>query len=87
MIRTVRQQFIDRVLIRALRDCGGYLLPKQALRDTLDIACQPPLRDDEFDDALNYASAERRISVLNTATGAKFKLTENGQVWANDNRV
>jgi hypothetical protein len=87
MIRTPRQQFIDRALVRALRDCGGYLLPKQSLRDTLDIACQPPLRDHEFDDALNYASAERRIAILNTDTGQKFKLSETGQLWAQENHL
>ena len=86
-MRTPRQQFIDRALVRALRDCRGYLLPKQALRDTLDIACQPPLRDDEFDDAINYATAERRIHATNTATGPKFTLTDEGQAWAEVNRV
>ena len=86
-MRTVRQQFIDRVIIRTLRDCGGYLLPRQALRDTIDISCQPPVRADEFDDALNYAAAQGRISVANTETGPKYKATEAGLLWAQENRV
>jgi hypothetical protein len=86
-VRTVRQQFIDRSLIRTLRDCGGYLLPRQALRDTLDITCQPTPRDDEFNDALNHASANHRIATANTETGPKYKLTEVGQLWADEHHV
>jgi hypothetical protein len=82
MMRTTRQLFLDRALVRALRDCGSYLLPRQALRDTLDIACQPPLRDHEFDDVLNYAAAERRIHATNTEAGPKYQLTETGRAWA-----
>lgn len=80
-MRTSRQAYIDRQLVRALIACGTYLLPEQALRDQLGLSVAPPPRTSEIDDAITHQETERRILAVDTEHGRKWKVTDLGRAW------
>jgi hypothetical protein len=87
MSRNHRQHLIDRAVIRALLQCGAYACPDAALYETVVLVVTPcPLRS-EFEGALRHLETERRVVGIRGETGAKWKITEEGQLWAAEQSI
>jgi len=83
----IRQLTVVRALIRALLQCGDYLLPEDALREAVDITVTPTPTTSEVDELIRHLSSTRLIIDGDTVTGRGWKLTANGKVWSKENRV
>lgn len=86
-MRTHRQDFIDRALIRSLRDCGNYPCPERALKAQVDLFVGSVVTQSEFDDSVRHLSTERLIIDGEGTSDRLWKLTESGRMWAKENRV
>lgn len=80
-MRTSRQAYIDRQLVRALIACGDYPLPESALRDQMALSVAPPPRTAEVDSAISYQESHRRIRQIDTEYGPKWIVTDLGRDW------
>lgn len=80
-MRTERQSYIDRLILKALVACGDYPLPETALRDQLGLRVVPPARAQEIDDSLRYLESHRRIDGLEGETCMIWQITESGRLW------
>jgi hypothetical protein len=80
-MRTSRQAYLDKCILRAVEACGSFPLPESALRDQLSVRLAPPARTQEIDDSLRYLESERRITAIEGETCLAWILTTAGKGW------
>lgn len=80
-MRSERQAYIDKCILRAVEACGSFPLPESALRDQLSVRLAPPARTAEIDDSIAYLESERRITAIEGETCLAWTLTPAGKGW------
>jgi hypothetical protein len=86
-MRTPRQAFNERAIIRALLQCGAYPCPETALKYHVELFVGDMLTQSEFDESLRYLDSERRIINGEGETCRVWSITEAGRMWAKEHRV
>lgn len=83
-MRTERQHFIDRAVVRALLQVGKYLMPETTLRAQLELTAPvvPPPTMSEVDSTLRHLEAEGRVVAIVGEAQRKFRVTDAGRAWA-----
>lgn len=87
MSRSQRQHLIDRAIIRGLLQCGPYACPEMALHETIVLTVTPAPMKSELENSLRHHEAERRIIGVPAETGRKWKITDEGQLWAAEHQI
>lgn len=85
-MRTERQAYLDKQIIRVLAASGSNPLPETALRDHLDLRIAPPPRAQEIDQSLAYLESGRRIIATEGESCLLWRLTETGRSWWAENQ-
>lgn len=81
-MRTLRQQKIDRAIVRVVNSLPvGILLPDHLLRAEVGMHVVPEPTAAELDDALRHADTQRRIEGIDTETGRQWQITDTGRLW------
>ncbi len=83
-MRNSRQAYIDRQLVRALVACGDYPLPETSLREQMGVSVAPPPRTAEIDSSIVWQESQRRIRCIDTETGRKWRVTDLGRDWLDE---
>jgi len=83
-MRTPRENKIDRACATVLHNCTGYLLPDATLRQEIGMLVLPPPTNHEIGDSIRYMDSNGRILGLQTETGTKWKLTDEGRAWKHE---
>ena len=78
---------LKRAVLRALDDCGGYVVREEVVRDqaALKVDYLAPTTA-ELDAALRTIDEERLAVALPTERGRKLGLTDAGRLWLAQNR-
>ena len=84
-MRTSAQLRTDRALVRILLDAAPYLMPEAALKEEITLRVIPRPSAGEVEDSIRHADTERRLVAVRTEGGLKYKLSEAGQAWAQEN--
>lgn len=88
MIRTVRQQFISRGLIKVLLSAGGAPVTEEVVYDRTIHHVGPPLvTRSEFEETLRYHDAAGHLTSVVNDDGTKYAINDQGRIWAIDHRV
>jgi len=87
MIRSPKQAFNERAILRALLQCGSYPCPEIALKAHVELFVGGIITQGEFDESLRYLDTEGRIINGDGETCRVWKITEAGRMWARENRV
>lgn len=88
MIRSVRQQFISRGLIKVLLSAGGILISEETVYDrTAMHVGSPMVTRSEFAETLRYHDGLGHLTSVVNDEGTKYAINDQGRAWATDHRV
>lgn len=87
-MRTERQQFLDRILVRVLLQCGEYMCQQEVLAMRMrQFAGAPRITDTEFADSLSHHDGAGRLTSVRSESAVKWKLNDTGRAWAAEQLV
>jgi hypothetical protein len=85
-MRTRRQIKIAVACAKELVDCGSsYLLPDDAMREGIAMRVIPRPTTAEVDEVIKHLDSERRILGIPAEDGTRWKLTDVGRAWLQEN--
>ena len=81
MSEVEREAFIRRLILTALSQCGGYMVPENTLFIQVNITAAPPVLKVEFSSALKWLEAESMVVGVRPDLGGapKWKITPEGR--------
>jgi hypothetical protein len=80
MNREEREVYVQKAMLKALADIGGYLMPESSFFAQLNLSVVPPILFTEFHEQLQKLASKRWITSVRDDFGTiKHKLSDAGR--------